>query len=59
MCTPFTYLVTAFRQVFINENIVFKGYGIYTLIFWLITIILYVWGNAVFKRTKKDFADVL
>ena len=58
-CIPFTYLITAFRQVFINENIIFKGYGIYTLIFWIITVVLFVWGNSVFKRTKKDFADVL
>ncbi len=58
-CTPFTYLVTAFRQVFMNENIIFANYGIYTIIFWCITIILFVWGNSVFKRTKRDFADVL
>lgn len=58
-CTPFTYLVTAFRQVFIDENIVFADYGLYTIAFWVITIILFIWGNAVFKRTKKDFADVL
>ena len=58
-CSPFTYLVTAFRQVFINENIVFKGYGLYTVVFWTITIVMLVWGNSVFKRTKKDFADVL
>ena len=58
-CTPFTYLVTAFRQVFIDENIVFADYGLYTIVFWTITIILFIWGNAVFKRTKKDFADVL
>ena len=58
-CTAFTYLVTAFRQVFIDENIVFADYGLYTIAFWAITIILFIWGNAVFKRTKKDFADVL
>ena len=58
-CTPFTYLVTAFRQVFINENIVFADYGLYTIVFWLIVLIMFIWGNAVFKRTKKDFADVL
>lgn len=58
-CSPFTYLITAFRQVFIDENIIFKGYGLYTLIFWIITIVMLIWGNAVFKRTKKDFADVL
>lgn len=58
-CVPFTYLVTAFRQVFMNENIIFANHGIYTIIFWCITIILFVWGNSVFKRTKRDFADVL
>lgn len=58
-CMPFTYLVTSFRQVFINENIVFAGSGLYTIAFWAITIIMFLWGNSVFKRTKKDFADVL
>ena len=58
-CSPFTYLVTAFRQVFLEEDIIFAHYGLYTIVFWVITIILFVWGNSVFKRTKKDFADVL
>ena len=58
-CSPFTYLVTTFRQVFMNEDIVFANHGIYTIIFWIITLIMFIWGNSVFKRTKKDFADVL
>jgi len=58
-CLPFTYLVTGFRQVFIEGNIVTEFNGIYTLVFWVTTIFLFVWGNAVFKRSKKDFADVL
>ena len=58
-CMPFTYLVTAFREVFIDGNIITAGYGIYTIAFWLITIFMFVWGNSVFKRNKKDFADVL
>ena len=58
-CIPFTYLVTAARQAFIGENIITKGYGFYTIVFWAITIILFVWGNHVFKKSKKDFADVL
>ena len=58
-CIPFTYLITAFRQVFMSENIVFAWHGIYTIVFWTITIILFVWGNSIFKRTRKDFADVL
>ena len=58
-CIPFTYLVTSFRQVFMKEDIIFAGNGIYTIIFWTITILIFLWGNSVFKRTKKDFADVL
>lgn len=58
-CTPFTYLVTAFRQVFIDENIIFANHGLYTIVFWIITIVLFIWGNSIFKRAKRDFADVL
>lgn len=58
-CIPFTYLVTAFRQVFMKEDIIFANNGIYTIIFWAITIVIFLWGNSVFKRTRKDFADVL
>lgn len=58
-CMPFTYLITAFREVFINGSIITDNNGMYTIAFWTITLIFYVWGNAVFKRNKKDFADVL
>ncbi len=58
-CMPFTYLVTAFRQAFMGGNIITAGHGIYTAIFWILTIIIFVWGNHLFKKNKKDFADVL
>ena len=58
-CTPFTYLVTALREVFIEGSIISDNNFLFTIVFWLITIIMFVWGNSVFKRTKKDFADVL
>lgn len=59
-CMPFSYLVTGFRQAFTGDfNIMLENNGIYTLFFWGITILLYIWGNSVFKRNKKDFADVL
>lgn len=58
-CIPFTYLVTAFRNCFMEGNIVTQGYGIYTIIFWVITITMFVWGNYIFRKSKKDFADVL
>ena len=58
-CVPFTYLITSIREVFIPENIITSNYGIYTIIFWVITVVMFVWGDSVFKRNKKDFADVL
>ena len=58
-CMPFTYLVTAFRNAFMGGNIVTQENGIYTIIFWIITIVMFIWGNYIFKKNKKDFADVL
>lgn len=58
-CMPFTYLVTAFRGAFMEGNIVTQSNGIYTIVFWVITILIFLWGNYIFKKSKKDFADVL
>jgi len=58
-CTPFTYLVSAFREVFLQGNIITENNFLFTIAFWVITAIMFVWGNNVFKRNKKDFADVL
>ncbi len=58
-CLPFTYLVTGFREVFIDDSIVFTNNGMFTIIFWVITIFMYIWGNYTFKKNKKDFVDVL
>jgi len=58
-CIPFTYLVTSFREVFIEGNIVTQGHGVYTIVFWAITVLAFLWGDSVFQRGKKDFADVL
>ncbi len=56
---PFTYLVEGFRQAFIGSTIITEQNGIYTIAFWTITILMFTWGNYVFKKSKKDFADVL
>ena len=59
-CMPFTYLVEGFRQAFMeNSQIITEQNCMFTIVFWIITIIIFVWGNKVFKKTKKDFADVL
>lgn len=57
---PFTYLVEGFRQAFMaNSTIITEQNGKFTIIFWIITFIVFIWGNAIFKKSKKDFADVL
>lgn len=59
-CVPFTYLVTGFRNAFINEsNIITESNFVYTIVFWIVTILLFFWGDYVFKKSKKEFADVL
>ena len=58
-CLPFTYLVTGFRQAFMGGDIITANHGLYTIVFWVITILMFVWGNHVFNKNKKDFADVL
>ena len=59
-CMPFTYLVEGFRQAFMeNSTIITESNCVFTLVFWIITAIVFMWGNRVFKKTKKDFADVL
>lgn len=57
---PFSYLITGFRQTFTHEpNLMFESFGLYTGVFWVVTILLFIWGNYIFKKNKKDFADVL
>ena len=58
-CTPFTYLVSAYREVFIDGNIISENNFAFTIAFWVITIVMFLWGNSVLKKKKKDFADVL
>lgn len=58
-CMPFTYLVSGFRDAFIQGNIITKNNFIYTIVFWIITIVIFLWGNYIFSKNKKDFADVL
>lgn len=58
-CMPFAYLVTAFREAFMGGNIITAKHGLYTIIFWIVTILIFIWGNHIFNKNKKDFADVL
>lgn len=58
-CNPVMYLIEGMRASY-NKTNFFSNFGyIYTLLFWVIVLLLFVWGNDVFKRAKKDFPDVL
>lgn len=59
--SPFTYLVYGFRQAFTADYlpIITAKYGLYTAGFWAITLLVFLYGNYVFNKNKKDFADVL
>jgi ABC-type polysaccharide/polyol phosphate export permease len=58
-CSPFAYTVTGIRASFLGQEYIMSNGWIYTLIFWLITISLFVYGNYIFNKSKKEFADVL
>lgn len=58
-CNPITYLIEGMRACYVDGSF-FAHFGwIYTIIFWIIVLILFLWGNSIFKRAKKDFPDVL
>ena len=58
-CMPFTYLVNGFRSAFTGEPHIFAMHGIPTIVFWVFVVLMFFWSNYVFKKNKKDFADVL
>ncbi len=58
-CNPITYLIEGIRACYTDSSfLVHFGWG-YTIVFWVIVLILFLWGNNIFKRAKKDFPDVL
>ncbi len=59
-CMPFSYIIVGFRQAFVSGgNILIEVHGAYTIVFWMLTMFMFIWSNHIFKKCKKDFADVL
>ena len=56
---PFTYLVMGFRSAFTGDEFILLNNGIFTIAFWIIILLIFMLGNSVFNRGRKDFADVL
>lgn len=58
-CMPFTYLVNGIRAAITGETHILAMHGIPTIVFWAFVIVMFIWSNYIFKKNKKDFADVL
>lgn len=54
-CITFTYLVTGFRGCFMGGNIVTRYNGVFTIIFWVTTIIMFAWEIIFLRKVKKIF----
>lgn len=54
---PFYYIVKGYRMCLLNDN--FDGFLYNTIYFWIVTIIIYTIGYAIFSRLKNHFSDVL
>ena len=59
MLNPLSYIIDGFRAVYIPTHYWFTYVSKNSLLFWGITLVLYFYGNYVFKKTQKEFADAL
>ena len=59
MLNPLAYIVDGFRAVYISSHSWFNFAPKTSLIFWAVTIVLFVYGNYVFGKAQKEFADTL
>ncbi|MDO4600793.1 MAG: ABC transporter permease [Eubacteriales bacterium] len=55
---PMYYIVSGYRDAFVMKKWFFEN-PMWTLYFWVFTILCFVFGNWVFKRLRVHFADVL
>lgn len=58
-CNPLAYLVCGMRDAFIGGNILTEYHFRYTIIFWVISIVIFIYGNKVFNKNKDEFSDML
>lgn len=53
---PLHYLAVLFRDAYLGTHTVNLAYGVY---FWVVTIILFIFGSKVFNKFRPEFDDVL
>ena len=55
---PMYYIVSGYRNALIDKQWFWEHPGM-TLYFWVLTVILFVFGTRLFQKLKVHFADVL
>ncbi|MCR5790256.1 MAG: ABC transporter permease [Lachnospiraceae bacterium] len=55
---PMFYIVQGYREALIDKRWFFEN-PLQTAYFWLLTVIVFIFGALIFKRLKVHFADVL
>jgi ABC-type polysaccharide/polyol phosphate export systems, permease component len=55
---PYYYLIQGYRESFFF-NIGFWQQPVYTLYFWIITLVIYLLGSYYYTKNRGEFADVL
>ena len=55
---PMFYIVQGYRESLIDKKWFFQSPGL-TAYFWILTIVIFVFGAQIFRRLKVHFADVL
>lgn len=58
-CNPLAYLVCGMREVFVGGNLLIENNGLFTILFWIISIFVFIYGNKVFNKNKDEFSDML
>ena len=56
---PVYYIVDGYRDAFLFHRFFWQGKGMWTLYFWVITILIFMFGSGVYKRSRPHFADLL
>ncbi len=59
MLNPIAYIVTGFRDAFVGGDTISANGGLFTIVFWVIVIVCFVYGEYIFRKSSKEFADVL
>lgn len=56
---PVYYLVDGYRDCLLYDRFFWQGKGMWTLYFWGATILIFMFGASVYKRSRPHFADLL